>query len=75
MTAPVLYGAPWWWESDSDPTANIATDNGFINYGNFWRNTVTNNVFICTNSGDNQNNGLEWMFMFTITISPPLGYE
>jgi len=66
MAAPILYGSPWWWESDADPTTNVDTDNGYISYANTWRNTTTNKVFLCVNSGDNQNNGLEWLYMYTL---------
>lgn len=70
MAAPILYGSPWWWELNSDPTTNVDTDNGYIGYANLWRNTDTNNVFICTDAGDFQNNGLEWMYVFNIQSLP-----
>ena len=70
MSIPILYGSPWWWESDSDPTENVPTDKlGYISYGNTWRNTTTNALFLCINGGDNQNNGLEWLYMYTLNTN------
>lgn len=55
----------WGGEADHKPTANEPWDQGYVQKGTFWLDNTTNNVWWCSDSGDNSNNNLQWKYAFT----------
>ena len=64
--------------ADHDPTANEPWDNGIIQYGVEWRNTVNDTIWFCTAApnttyGDpSVNTDLEWKYLGTLKDSAPM---